>query len=143
MSTKFSKILMSTALAASLGAVAVAVPVGGSHAYAATNDQSAADKRKDKEERMADNKAFQEAQAAEFNRLFGTQEDSTTTQEQPANSPTTTESTTTTTKDGVTVVVPQGASLAEIAAQYGITVDELVAANNLLPAGTQLTIPQK
>ncbi|MEW4370790.1 LysM peptidoglycan-binding domain-containing protein [Paenibacillus kandeliae] len=143
MSTKFSKILMSTALAASLGAVAVAVPVGGSHAYAATNDQTNHDKRKDKEERIADNKAFLDAQTAEFNRLFGTEEDSTTTEQQPANSPATTESTTTTNNNSITVVVPQGASLSDIAAQYGITVDELVAANNLLPAGTQLTIPQK
>ncbi|WP_411349313.1 LysM peptidoglycan-binding domain-containing protein [Paenibacillus sp. WLX2291] len=139
MSSKFNKILLSATLAASLGAIAVAAPIGGSHAYAATSDQSNADKRKDKEEQRADNAAFLAAQTAEFNRLFGTEEE-TTPAEQPA---TTTPATSTETSNNVTVVVPQGASLTEIAAQYGITVDELVAANNLLPAGTQLTIPQK
>ncbi|MEW4368539.1 LysM peptidoglycan-binding domain-containing protein [Paenibacillus kandeliae] len=138
MSSKFNKILLSATLAASLGAVAVAAPIGGSHAYAATNDQSNADKRKDKEEQRADNAAFLAAQTAEFNRLFGTQEETT-----PAEQPATTSATSTEASKNVTVVVPQGASLSDIAAQYGITVDELVAANNLLPAGTQLTVPQK
>lgn len=140
MNSKFQKVLMSTALAASLGAVAVAAPIGGSHAYAATNEKSNHDQRKDKAERIANNAAFLEAQEAQFQAMFGTKDKSTT------NDQATTEETTTNEApavNSVTVVVPQGASLTEIAAQYGVTVDELVAANNLLPAGYQLTVPQK
>ncbi len=140
MNTKFSKVLLSATLAAGLGAVAIA-PIGGSHAYAATDDQSNHDKRKDKEERIADNAAFLAAQEAQFQALFGTQEDETsTTTQEPANSQA---PATDATNKTITVVVPQGANLTELAAQYGVTVDELVAANNLLPAGFQLTIPQK
>ncbi len=140
MNTKFSKILMSATLAATLGAVAIA-PIGGSHAYAATNDQSNHDKRKDKAERIADNAAFLAAQEAQFQALFGTtEEDSTATTQEPANSQA---PATDATNKTITVVVPQGASLTDLAAQYGVTVDELVAANNLLPAGFQLTVPQK
>ncbi|MFD1883937.1 LysM peptidoglycan-binding domain-containing protein [Paenibacillus wenxiniae] len=140
MNNKFTKILMSATLAATLGAVAIA-PIGGSHAYAATNDQSNHEKRKDKEDRMANNAAFLAAQEAQFQAMFGTdEEDSTTTTQEPANSQT---PATNVTNKTITVVVPQGASLTDLAAQYGVTVDELVAANNLLPAGFQLTVPQK
>ncbi len=140
MNAKFNKILLSATLAASLGAVAIA-PIGGGHAYAATNDQSNADKRKDKEDRIANNAAFLAAQEAQFQALFGTPEDeATSTTQEPANSQA---PATDATNKTITVVVPQGANLTELAAQYGVTVDELVAANNLLPAGFQLTIPQK
>ncbi len=139
MNTKFSKILMSATLAATLGAVAIA-PIGGSHAYAATNEQSNHDKRQDKADRIADNAAFLAAQEAQFQALFGTQEDSAATTQEPANSQA---PATDATNKTITVVVPQGASLTDLATQYGVTVDELVAANNLLPAGFQLTVPQK
>ncbi|WP_017813562.1 MULTISPECIES: LysM peptidoglycan-binding domain-containing protein [Paenibacillus] len=142
MNSKFQKVMLSTALAASLGAVAVVAPIGGSHAFAATDSQSGHEKRKDREENRANNAAFVAAQEAQFNKLFGSQNEESTTPEQPATTtPAATENTDA--KSPITVVVPQGASLTEIAAQYGITVDELVAANNLLPAGYQLTVPQK
>ncbi|ANF97925.1 LysM peptidoglycan-binding domain-containing protein [Paenibacillus bovis] len=141
MNSKFQKVMLSTALAASLGAVAVVAPIGGSHAFAATDSQSSHDKRKDREENRANNAAFVAAQEAQFNKLFGSQNEESTTPEQPATTAPATENKDT--KSPITVVVPQGASLTEIAAQYGITVDELVAANNLLPAGYQLTVPQK
>ncbi|WP_458121571.1 LysM peptidoglycan-binding domain-containing protein [Paenibacillus sp. Z6-24] len=143
MNSTFKKVMLSTALAASLGAVAVVAPIGGSHAFAATDSQSSHDKRKDRNENLANNAAFVAAQEEQFNKLFGTnKEDNSTTPEQSATTtPAATENTDV--KSPITVVVPQGASLTEIAAQYGVTVDELVAANNLLPAGYQLTVPQK
>ncbi|WP_046213489.1 LysM peptidoglycan-binding domain-containing protein [Paenibacillus wulumuqiensis] len=143
MNSTFKKVMLSTALAASLGAVAVVAPIGGSHAFAATDSQSSHEKRKDRDENRANNAAFIAAQTEQFNKLFGTnKEDNSTAPEQSATTtPAATENTDA--KSPITVVVPQGASLTEIAAQYGVTVDELVAANNLLPAGYQLTVPQK
>ncbi|WP_322903010.1 LysM peptidoglycan-binding domain-containing protein [Paenibacillus campi] len=140
MNTKFNKILLSATLAASLGAVAIA-PIGGGHAYAAT-DESNHQKNKDKAERIANNAAFLAAQEAQFQAMFGTpeQQDSATTTQEPANSQAPAANATNKT---ITVVVPQGASLTQLAAQYGVTVDELVAANNLLPVGFELKIPQK
>ncbi|WP_017813327.1 LysM peptidoglycan-binding domain-containing protein [Paenibacillus shenyangensis] len=138
MKTTIQKVMLSTALAASLGAVAVVAPVGGSHAFAASNTQSAHEKNKDRAEDRANNAAFLAAQAEQFNALFGTPEEVTTTQPENNAAPSTDA-----TKQDILVVVPQGASLTKIAAQYGVTVDELVAANNLLPAGYQLTVPQK
>jgi len=140
MNAKIQKVLLSTVVAAGLGAVAVVAPVGGTHAFAA--EKSSHDKRQDREEARADNAAFVAAQTAQFNALFGTKED-TTTKEEAAAPTETTAPTKTDAKQDIVVVVPQGASLTEIAAQYGITVDQLVAANNLLPAGYQLTVPQK
>ncbi|WP_322923164.1 LysM peptidoglycan-binding domain-containing protein [Paenibacillus campi] len=141
MNTKFNKILLSATLAASLGAVAIA-PIGGGHAYAATEEKSDHQKKKDKAEHIANNAAFLAAQEAQFQAMFGTpeQQDSATTTQEPANSQAPAANATNKT---ITVVVPQGASLTQLAAQYGVTVDELVAANNLLPAGFELKIPQK
>lgn len=133
MNSTFKKVLLSTALATSLGAVALVAPMGASQVSAAA-DTSNHQKAKDKAEQRADNLAYQTAVSQQVEAMFGT---STTTPAQettPAVTPT---------KNATTVVVPQGASLTEIAAQYGVTVDELIAANNLLPAGYQLTIPQK
>ncbi|WP_322924105.1 LysM peptidoglycan-binding domain-containing protein [Paenibacillus campi] len=140
MNTKFNKILLSATLAASLGAVAIA-PIGGGHAYAAS-DESNHQKNKDKAERIANNAAFLAAQEAQFQAMFGTgeQQDSATTTQEPANSQAPAANATNKT---ITVVVPQGARLTQLAAQYGVTVDELVAANNLLPVGFELKIPQK
>ncbi len=132
MKSTFKKVLLSTALATSLGAVALVAPLGASQVSAAA-DTSNHQKAKDKAEQRADNLAYQTAVSKQVEAMFGT-----------AN--TTTEETTpavTSAKTATTVIVPQGASLTEIAAQYGVTVDELIAANNLLPAGYQLTIPQK
>ncbi|MEW4370242.1 LysM peptidoglycan-binding domain-containing protein [Paenibacillus kandeliae] len=143
MNHKLQKVLLSTVVAASVSAVAVTVPFNANQAFAAS-EQSNHDKRKDKADRIADNQAFLDAQNAQFEALFGNQnadENTTATKEEAAAPSETTAPTQA--KNQVTVVVPQGASLTEIAAQYGITVDELVAANNLLPAGTQLTVPQK
>ncbi|WP_017812917.1 MULTISPECIES: LysM peptidoglycan-binding domain-containing protein [Paenibacillus] len=137
MNAKIQKVLLSTVVAAGLGTVAV----GGTHAFAAEN-KSNHDKIKDRAEAISDNAAFLAAQEAQFNALFGTKED-TTTKEEAAAPTETTAPTKTDAKQDIVVVVPQGASLTEIAAQYGITVDQLVAANNLLPAGYQLTVPQK
>ncbi|WP_411342864.1 LysM peptidoglycan-binding domain-containing protein [Paenibacillus sp. WLX1005] len=146
MNHKLQKVLLSTVVAASVGAVAVTVPFNANHAFAAS-EQSNHEKRKDKADRIADNQAFLDAQNAQFEAMFGNQnptdEETTATKEEAAAPSETTATETTQAKNQVTVVVPQGASLTEIAAQYGITVDELVAANNLLPAGTQLTVPQK
>ena len=136
MKSTFKKVLLSTTLATSLGAVALVAPLGASQVSAAA-DTSNHQKAKDKAEQRADNLAYQTAVSKQVEAMFGTA--NTTTEE-------TTEETTpavTPAKTATTVIVPQGASLTEIAAQYGVTVDELIAANNLLPAGYQLTIPQK
>ncbi|WP_046215056.1 LysM peptidoglycan-binding domain-containing protein [Paenibacillus wulumuqiensis] len=138
MNAKIQKVLLSTVVAAGMGTVAI----GGTHAFAAS-DKSNHDKNKDRAEAVADNAAFLAAQEAQFNALFGTKEDTTTKEEAAAPTTETTAPTKTEAKQDIVVVVPQGASLTEIAAQYGVTVDELVAANNLLPAGYQLTVPQK
>ncbi|WP_046212458.1 LysM peptidoglycan-binding domain-containing protein [Paenibacillus wulumuqiensis] len=139
MKNTIQKVMLSTALAASLGAVAVVAPIGGNHAFAASDNQSSHEKNKKRAEDRANNAAFLAAQAEQFNALFGTPEEVTANQPENNAVP----STDTAAKQDILVVVPQGASLTEIAAQYGVTVDELVAANNLLPAGYQLTVPQK
>ena len=138
MNNKIQKVLLSTALVAGFGAVAVSAPFSAS---AAPVEKSNHEKRQDKADRIADNAAFLAAQEAQFQAMFGTKEETTTTKEEAA-APKDTTATDAANKT-ITVVVPQGANLTELAAQYGVTVDELVAANNLLPAGFQLTIPQK
>jgi len=138
MNNKIQKVLLSTALVAGFGAVAVSAPFSAS---AAPVEKSNHEKRQDKADRIADNAAFLAAQEAQFQAMFGTKEETTTTKEEAA-APKDTTATDAANKT-ITVVVPQGANLTELAAQYGVTVDELVAANNLLPAGFQLTVPQK
>lgn len=133
MKTTFKKVLLSTALATSLGAVALVAPLGASQVSAAA-DTSNHQKAKDKAEQRADNLAYQTAVSQQVEAMFGTAKTTTTEETTPAVTPAQT---------ATTVIVPQGASLTEIAAQYGVTVDQLIAANNLLPAGYQLTIPQK
>lgn len=133
MNSTFKKVLLSTALATSLGAVALVAPMGASQVSAAA-DTSNHQKAKDKAEQRADNLAYQTAVSQQVEAMFGTAKTTPVQETTPAVTPTT---------NTTTVVVPQGASLTEIAAQYGVTVDELIAANNLLPAGYQLTIPQK
>lgn len=133
MNSTFKKVLLSTALATSLGAVALVAPMGASQVSAAS-DTSNHQKAKDKAEQRADNLAYQTAVSQQVEAMFGTDKVTPTEPTTPAVTPT---------KNATTVIVPQGASLTEIAAQYGVTVDELIAANNLLPAGYQLTIPQK
>ncbi|MFD1989653.1 LysM peptidoglycan-binding domain-containing protein [Paenibacillus nicotianae] len=133
MNSTFKKVLLSTALATSLGAVALVAPMGASQVSAAA-DTSNHQKAKDKAEQRADNLAYQTAVSQQVEAMFGTAKTTPAQETTPAVTPTT---------NTTTVVVPQGASLTEIAAQYGVTVDELIAANNLLPAGYQLTIPQK
>ncbi|MGV7117438.1 LysM peptidoglycan-binding domain-containing protein [Paenibacillus kyungheensis] len=133
MNSTFKKVLLSTALATSLGAVALVAPMGASQVSAAA-DTSNHQKAKDKAEQRADNLAYQTAVSQQVEAMFGTAKETPTEPTTPAVTPT---------KNATTVIVPQGASLTEIAAQYGVTVDELIAANNLLPAGYQLTIPQK
>ncbi|TKJ90640.1 LysM peptidoglycan-binding domain-containing protein [Paenibacillus sp. PK4536] len=144
MNTKFQKVLLSTTLALGLGAVAVVAPIGANQVSAASNDQSNHEKNKDKAEQRANNQAYVDSVSAQINSMFGTANE--TTEPTTPTDNTTTEPTKTTepvANNKITVILPQGASLTEIAAQYGVTVDELVAANNLLPAGYQLTIPQK
>ncbi|MFD1989826.1 LysM peptidoglycan-binding domain-containing protein [Paenibacillus nicotianae] len=142
MNSKIQKVLLSTVVAASLGAVSVVAPLGAHQVSAATNDSNH-EKNKDKAEKRADNAAYQAAVSAQVNAMFGSSNETTTAPEQEKTDAAKTPATETQAKTNVTVVVPQGASLTEIAAQYGVTVDELIAANNLLPAGYQLTIPQK
>ncbi|MFD1885015.1 LysM peptidoglycan-binding domain-containing protein [Paenibacillus wenxiniae] len=138
MNKNIQKVLLSTALVAGFGAVAVSAPFSAS---AAPVEKSNHDKRQDKEERMSNNAAFLAAQEAQFQAMFGTPATEEATKEEAAAPKETTA--TEQAKKEITVVVPQGASLTDLAAQYGVTVDELVAANNLLPAGYQLTVPQK
>ncbi len=140
MNNKIQKVLLSTALVAGFGAVAVSTPFSAS---AAPIEKSNHDKRQDKADRISDNAAFLAAQEAQFQALFGTPATEETTKEEAAAPKETTATEQTQAKKEITVVVPQGASLTDLAAQYGVTVDELVAANNLLPAGFQLTVPQK
>ncbi len=140
MNNKIQKVLLSTALVAGFGAVAVSAPFSAS---ASPVEKSNHEKRQDKADRIADNAAFLAAQEAQFQAMFGTkEEETTTTTKEEAAAPKDTTATDAANKT-ITVVVPQGANLTELAAQYGVTVDELVAANNLLPAGFQLTVPQK
>ncbi len=139
MNNKIQKVLLSTALVAGFGAVAVSTPFSAS---AAPIEKSNHDKRQDKADRISDNAAFLAAQEAQFQALFGTPATEETKEEAAAPKETTATEQTQAKKE-ITVVVPQGASLTDLAAQYGVTVDELVAANNLLPAGFQLTVPQK
>ncbi|WP_322922516.1 LysM peptidoglycan-binding domain-containing protein [Paenibacillus campi] len=137
MNQKIQKVLLSTALVAGFGAVAVSAPFSASAAPVEKLSH------KDKEERIANNAAFLEAQAAQFQAMFGTPATEPTKTEEAAAPKETTATEQTQANKQITVVVPQGASLTELAAQYGVTVDELVAANNLLPVGFQLTVPQK
>ncbi|WP_322905667.1 LysM peptidoglycan-binding domain-containing protein [Paenibacillus campi] len=139
MNQKIQKVLLSTALVAGFGAVAVSAPFSANHAFAQSEQKSNHEKNKEKADRLADNAAFLAAQEAQFQALFG----KPATKEEAAAPKETTANEQTQANKQITVVVPQGASLTELAAQYGVTVDELVAANNLLPVGFQLTVPQK
>ncbi|WP_225999706.1 LysM peptidoglycan-binding domain-containing protein [Paenibacillus sp. BJ-4] len=148
MKNVMKKVVVSSMLAVSLGAVSLLSPLATGQVMAKSNSDDEKQQLEDqiiREQQEAAQKAFE---AKVYG--TGTTEDTTTkTPVQPAsdnNQATTTKPATTTTTPAtvntITVNVQDGDTLASIAEKYGVTVEELVKINNLIKVGQELQVPQ-
>ncbi|MBO3285289.1 LysM domain-containing protein [Paenibacillus sp. FSL M8-0228] len=151
MKNVMKKVVVSSMLAVSLGAVSLLSPLATGQVMA----KSGSEYNKDRAEEQLIIQQQEAAQKAFEAKLFGTgttEKATTTTPAQPAtennNQATTTKPATTTTTtpattvNTITVNVQDGDTLASIAEKYGVTVEELVKINNLIKAGQELQVPQ-
>ncbi|MCP3778062.1 LysM peptidoglycan-binding domain-containing protein [Paenibacillus sp. MZ03-122A] len=150
MKNVMKKVVISSMLAASLGAVSLLSPLATGQVLAKSHSDDEKQQLEDqimREQQEAAQKAFEA-------KVFGTvttENAATTTPAQPAtennNQATTTKPATTTTEtpaavNTITVNVQEGDTLASIAEKYGVTVEELVKINNLVKVGQELQVPQ-
>ncbi|WP_025685759.1 LysM peptidoglycan-binding domain-containing protein [Paenibacillus maysiensis] len=145
MKNVMKKVVVSSMLAVSLGAVSLLSPLATGQVSAKSNS----DNNKDQAELQLIIEQQEAAQKALEARLFGTENATTTTPAQPAtenNNQTTTAPTNTTgtpaTVNTITVSVQDGDTLTSIAKKYGVTVEELLKINNLIKVGQELQVPQ-
>ncbi|WP_025719119.1 LysM peptidoglycan-binding domain-containing protein [Paenibacillus polymyxa] len=150
MKNVMKKVVISSMLAASLGAVSLLSPLATGQVLAKSHSDDEKQQLEDqimREQQEAAQKAFEA-------KVFGTvttKDAAATTPSQPAtesnNQATTTKPATTTTEtpatvNTITVNVQEGDTLASIAEKYGVTVEELVKINNLVKVGQELQVPQ-
>ncbi|KAF6579014.1 LysM domain-containing protein [Paenibacillus peoriae] len=147
MKNVMKKVVVSSMLAVSLGAVSLLSPLATGQVMAKSSSDDEIQQLEDqlvREQQEAAQKAFEA-------KYFKTETTTTTTPTQTTtennSQATTTKPATTTTEtpatvNTITVNVQDGDTLTSIAEKYGVTVEELVKINNLVKAGQELQVPQ-